>query len=252
MTEKFFVNSMQGLPYSPIYSIHLHHKASNKTTIKQTMKHLRFILPVVLCCVVAGLMTSCLNDNNDDNGLSKEEQLQAFQTVRGNYSGDVIFYKNTYDGMSTPTKKDIDTLKASFSLLTDSTAHINNLPLAALANQIKDSKVAEAVMNGTVTTTPVNLYTYYYVVSPATCLVGADYVEVKATYDGEEHTIRFGFYSGITTGTTVSFGIYSSTAGIFQIGLRLGAVWVDGTDKSSSLLFSDQVHGIIILNGKRF
>ena len=154
------------------------------------MKHLRFILPVVLCCVVAGLMTSCLNDNNDDNGLSKEEQLQAFQTVRGNYSGDVIFYKNTYDGMSTPTKKDIDTLKASFSLLTDSTAHINNLPLAALANQIKDSKVAEAVMNGTVTTTPVNLYTYYYVVSPATCLVGADYVEVKATYDGEEHTIR--------------------------------------------------------------
>ena len=216
------------------------------------MKHLRFILPVVLCCVVAGLMTSCLNDNNDDNGLSKEEQLQAFQTVRGNYSGDVIFYKNTYDGMSTPTKKDIDTLKASFSLLTDSTAHINNLPLAALANQIKDSKVAEAVMNGTVTTTPVNLYTYYYVVSPATCLVGADYVEVKATYDGEEHTIRFGFYSGITTGMPVSYGTYDSTAGIFQIGLRLGAVWVDGTDKSSELLFSDRVHGIIILNGKRY
>lgn len=216
------------------------------------MKHLRFILPVVLCCVVAGLMTSCLNDNNDDNGLSKEEQLQAFQTVRGNYSGNVFFYKNTYDGMSTPTKKDTVTLQASFSLLTDSTAHINNLPLAALANQIKDSKVAEAVMNGTVTTTPVNLYTYYYVVSPATCLVGADNVEVKATYDGEEHTIRFGFYSGITTGMPVSYGTYDSTAGIFQIGLRLGAVWVDGTDKSSSLLFSDQVHGIIILNGKRF
>ena len=195
------------------------------------MKHLRFILPVVLCCVVAGLMTSCLNDNNDDNGLSKEEQLQAFQTVRGNYSGDVIFYKNTYDGMSTPTKKDTVTLKASFSLLTDSTAHINNLPLAALANQIKDSKD---------------------VVSPATCLVGADYVEVKATYDGEEHTIRFGFYSGITTGMPVSYGTYDSTAGIFQIGLRLGAVWVDGTDKSSSLLFSDQAHGIIILNGKRY
>ena len=125
------------------------------------MKHLRFILPVVLCCVVAGLMTSCLNDNNDDNGLSKEEQLQAFQMVAGSYSGNVIFYKNTYDGMSTPTKKDIDTLQASFSLLTDSTAHINNLTLAALANQIKDSKVAEAVMNGTVTTTPVNLYSYY-------------------------------------------------------------------------------------------
>lgn len=215
------------------------------------MKHLRFIFPIMLCCLVAGMMTSCLNDDNDDNGLTYEQRLQAFQTVRGNYSGDVIFYKNTYDGMSTPTKKDIDTLKASFSLLTDSTAHINNLPLAALANQIKDSKVAEAIAGGTVTTTPVNLYTYYYVVSPATCLVGAENVEVKATYDGEEHTIRFGFYSGISTGTTVSYGIHYSTAGIFQIGLRLGAVWVDGTDKTSSLLFNDQRHGIILLNGKR-
>lgn len=215
------------------------------------MKHLRFILPVVLCCIVAGLMTSCLNDDDNNNGLSKEEQLQAFQMVAGSYSGNVIFFKNNFDGQANqPTDKNKDTLKTSFTLINDTTARINNMPVAALANQVKDATVAKALMNSEVTTIPIDLYTFYYSVSPSACYTAPNNVDVKATYGGQDHTLRFAFYNGLSY-IGASYGIYSTSTGYFQLGLCLGRVWVDGTDATSTLLYNDGLHGMFAVYGHR-
>lgn len=215
------------------------------------MKHLRF-LPVLLCCLVAGMLTSCLNDDDNNNsGLTKAEQYQAFMSVAGSYSGKAIYYNRSYTGTSVSTAKDIDSTDVSFSLLTDSTARIYNFPLAAIAQQIKNDDLANALLNASPAYTQLDLLTQYYNVSPAACVVAAKPISLSLDYGGSTHQVEFGFTYGFYYGSPVSYGAYIQSTGNFMIRVLLGQVKVDGSDVSSEMLFNDNVHGSIVCNGHR-
>ncbi len=216
------------------------------------MKHLRFIFPLMLCCIVAGLMTSCLNDDNDDNGLTYEQRLQAFQTVRGNYSGKAICYNRAYSGISAPTAKDIDSTDVHFSMLTDSTARVFDFPLSAVANQVKDDELANALLTASPAYVQLDMVTQYNSVSPVMCLIGVKPVTLSLNYGGSAHQVEIGFsYGYIGYRYYVSSGVYDADKGKFNIRLLLGGIKVDGNDVSSSALFNDSAHGVILIEGHR-
>ena len=54
------------------------------------MKILKY-LGVVFCCVAALSLTAC-NDDDEQKSLTKEEVANCFLTVKGNYSGKLMYY----------------------------------------------------------------------------------------------------------------------------------------------------------------
>lgn len=215
------------------------------------MRHLRFIFPVVLCCIVAGMMTSCLNDDND-NGPTPAKLHEAFLTVAGNYYGRAICYNRAYSGISAPTAKDIDSTYVHFSMLTDSTARVFDFPLSAVANQVKDDELANALLTASPAYVQLDMVTQYNSVSPAMCLIGVKPVTLSLNYGGSAHQVEIGFAYGYAGyGYYVSYGVYNADKGTFNIRLQLGGIKVDGKDVSSSALFSDSAHGVILIEGHR-
>lgn len=215
------------------------------------MKHLRFIFPVVLCCLVAGLMTSCLNDDND-NGPTPAELHEAFLTVKGGYSGKAICFNRAYSGISKPTDKDIDSTDVHFSMLTDSTARVIDFPLSAVANQVKDDELANALLTASPAYVQLDMVTQYNSVSPVMCLIGVKPVTLSLNYGGSAHQVEIGFsYGYIGYRYYVSSGVYNADKGTFNIHLLLGGIKVDGNDVNSSALFNDSAHGVILIEGHR-
>ena len=58
---------------------------------------------ILLGCLTALCITSCLGSDDDANnsskGLSKAEIAQCYLTVGGNYSGDLLYFSKSDDGL---------------------------------------------------------------------------------------------------------------------------------------------------------
>lgn len=213
------------------------------------MKHLKFF-SLLMCCLMAGVLTSCVSDE-ESSDLTPTQRHQAFQQVSGSYSGKVMFYDASYSGNTMTTTNTVDTLDANFILLTDSTASISRLPIAALAHQVKDETLRNAMLKSSYDNTALSLVTYYYNVTPAACQVAAKPLTLNLEYGGSTHQVTFVFYYGYSSAGFISYGMQNTKTGDFYVRLQLGGLKIDDKDETSNMLFNDNVHGVLFFSGHR-
>lgn len=182
-------------------------------------KHL-FSLFALLCCgFVAFGLTSCLDDSNDDNGLTAEQIYSARQAIRGAHSGKLL-----YPNSSNSTAVKTDTLDASWSITTDSLMTIGNFPVSSLANFVSNNNMAEALK-----TAPNQTLSCYYGiinVNPITWLINPMTLKLMLNYSGSAHEVQVVFYAN----NTYSWGSYnpSLTSRKMQMQIVVAGVYADG------------------------
>ena len=149
------------------------------------------ILTLLLCMIAALTMTSCLDDDNDDNGLTREEQHSAYLSVAGEHSGRLVYY----DSIFTTKPAKVDSVAAMVNFETDSTVTVYNFRVNSIA--------------------------LFYGLSPVTFHIQPQKLTFSTTADGKPHTITLAFYAGYPN----SYGVKSGKTLGLQI--VLGGVYLD-------------------------
>ncbi len=188
------------------------------------MKKLKFIAFAICCIILGSTLTSCLNNNDDNTGLTPEQQKSAYLQVKGDYKGQLIYSKLLSD-----SKYANDTLDISWSLDTDSTMQIKKFPSSVLAQNITNASLKAAME--VCDSVDIMCYTGYYNISPVAFIVNPTAVTYNLTYDGLSHKVQVVFY----VNNSYSFGVYQPTANTMQIQLVEAGIYVDGTYQTGML-----------------
>lgn len=187
------------------------------------MKRLRF-LSFFFCAIAALAFTSCLNDDDDESRLTPEQVQQCYNLTRGTHTGKLYYPK---DPASTQTN-DNDTVNAQWTINSDSTMVLQNIPAKALAAAITDADVKAAVSSQPDVNIP--CYIGYFQNNPIEWLINPQTVTFdKVTYKGENHKVSLAFYIN----TYYSFGQYSSQNGVMQLQVVVAGAYLDGQTGTS-------------------
>ena len=173
------------------------------------------ILTLLLCMIAALTMTSCLDDDNDDNGLTREEQHSAYLSVAGEHSGKLVYY----DSIFTTKPAKVDSVATSVNFDTDSTVTVYNFRVNSIAHFVKDATAKACLENAPAQI--LKCYTYFYRLSPVTFHIQPQKLTFSTSADGTPHTITLAFYLGYPN----SYGVKSGKTLGLQI--VLGGVYLD-------------------------
>lgn len=189
----------------------------------KNMKKLKTIGFVVVCIVACGVFTSCLN--NEDDGITAEEQQAAYEQVKGDYNGKVVYSKQNEDKSAYVN----DTLDISWSISTDSTLLVKQFPSSLLAANISNEDIKTAMAS----CAPVDIkcYTGYYSLTPVIFLINPTSVTYNLTYGGSSHKVQVVFY----VNSSYSYGVYRSSTGLLEMQLIEAGIYVDGTYQTTML-----------------
>lgn len=173
------------------------------------------ILTLLLCMIAALTMTSCLSDDNDNNGLTREEQHTAYLSVAGEHSGQLVYYDTIFT--SKPSKVDSVVAKVNFD--TDSTVTVYNFRVNSIAHFVQDATAKACLENAPAQI--LKCYTLFYGLSPVTFHIQPQKLTFSTSVDGTPHTITLAFYAGYPN----SYGVKSGK----ELGLQivLGGVYLD-------------------------
>lgn len=189
------------------------------------MKKLK-LLTLFFAAFAALTLTSCLNDDDDNTGLTAEQIQMAYNATRGSHSGKII-YTTGFD----KDGKDVrDSANVSWDVTSDTVMYINNVPSKVLASVIADDDIRAAVE--TQGPQRIKCYINYINVSPyIQWLVNPVSVSFdNLEYNGAKHKVTIAFYAN----SNYSFGqlITSVTPNIQMMQFIAGALYVD--DKINS------------------
>lgn len=173
------------------------------------------ILTLLLCMIAALTMTSCLSDDDDNKGLTREEQHTAYLSVAGEHSGQLVYYDSIFT--SKPSK--VDSVAAKVNFDTDSTMTVYNFHVNSIAHFVSDATAKECLENAP--TQILKCYTYFYGLSPVTYHLQPQKLTFTTMADGKSHTITLAFYAGYPN----SYGVKSGKSHAMQI--VLGGVFLD-------------------------
>lgn len=187
------------------------------------MRNLKFISMMMGClAALCVTFTSCDDDDDSVRALTPTERQEAFEAVKGNYTGSLIY--STTDAKTNRLKN--DTVDISWSITTDSTMTINQFPSALLAMHVTDSLMKEAI--AAAPAQDLTCAIGFIKVSPSTFLINPGTPAFDLTYDGKTHKVQLPFIIN----NYYSFGqLYSNKQLRMQI--VLAAVYEDGKLKSS-------------------
>lgn len=170
-------------------------------------------------------LTSCLNDDDDNTGLTAEQIQMAYNATRGSHSGK-IYYTTGFNKDGKDVK---DSANVSWDVISDTVMYINNVPAEALASVIADDNIHAAVENQG--PQKIKCYINYINVSPIQWLVNPVSVSFdNVEYKGAKHKVTIAFY----VNSNYSFGqlITSVNPNIQMMQFIAGALYVD--DKINS------------------
>lgn len=183
------------------------------------------LLTLFFAAFAALTLTSCLNDDDDNTGLTAEQIQMAYNATRGSHSGK-IYYTTGFDKDGKDVK---DSAVVSWDVTPDTVMYINNVPSKVLASVIADDDIRAAVE--TQGPQRIKCYINYINVSPIQWLVNPVSVSFdNLEYNGAKHKITIAFYAN----SNYSFGqlITSVTPNIQMMQFIAGALYVD--DKINS------------------
>lgn len=183
------------------------------------------LLTLFFAAFAALTLTSCLNDDDDNTGLTAEQIQMAYNATRGSHSGK-IYYTTGFNKDGKDVK---DSANVSWDVTSDTVMYINNVPSKVLASVIADDDIRAAVE----TRGPqrIKCYINYINVSPIQWLVNPVSVSFdNLEYNGAKHKVTIAFYAN----SNYSFGqlITSVTPNIQMMQFIAGALYVD--DKINS------------------
>ena len=190
------------------------------------------LVSIMLGCLTALCVTSCLGDDTSDNNsqtLTKAQIAQCFNTVVGNYTGKLLYEAKASDGYT----KQVDTLNVSWYIPTDSTLMIVDFPAKAVAEYVSYQPLKTALAEAP--NKMVNCMTWYLETSPVEFLVNPYTIEYDLEFDGKQHKVHVVFYAN----NTYSFGVYDSEEKMMMLKIIPAMLYVD--EKPTSYLTSSQL-----------
>lgn len=197
------------------------------------------LISMMFGCLAALCVTSCLgdddNNNNSSNTLSKSQIAQCFMTVKGDYTGDLLYLAKADDGLT----EQVDTLVGEWSIPTDSTLIIYDFPAKVLAEFVSHTGLKKALAEAP--NQDVKCQTRYVNVSPVQFLVNPRTLEYDLFYDGNTHKVHVVFFGE----NTYSFASFDAESNDMMVKIIPAYLYVD--EKMTSYLTQSQ----IIFLGKR-
>lgn len=195
-----------------------------------TTKH---FFSILLGCLTALCVTSCLGSDDDANnsskGLSKAEIAQCYLTVGGNYSGDLLYFSKSEDGLY----EEVDTLNGAWYIPTDSTLFITDFPSEVLAENVIYSELKDALADAP--DQIVKCRIRFVETSPVQFLVNPYTLEYTLHYGGGDHKVQVVFYNE----NIYSFGILNAESRELMLKIIPAYLYVDG--KQTNYLTQSQI-----------
>lgn len=195
-----------------------------------TTKH---FFSILLGCLTALCVTSCLGSDDDANnsskGLSKAEIAQCYLTVGGNYSGDLLYFSKSDDGLF----EEVDTLNGAWYIPTDSTLFITDFPSEVLAENVIYSELKDALADAP--DQIVKCRIRFVETSPVQFLVNPYTLEYMLHYGGGDHKVQVVFYNE----NIYSFGILNAESRELMLKIIPAYLYVDG--KQTNYLTQSQI-----------
>lgn len=188
------------------------------------------LLTLFFAAFAALTLTSCLNDDDDNTGLTAEQIQMAYNATRGSHSGK-IYYTTGFNKDGKDVK---DSAVVSWDVTSDTVMYINNVPAKVLASVIADDDIRAAVE--TQGPQRIKCYINYINVSPIQWLVNPVSVSFdNVEYNGAKHKVTIAFYAN----SNYSFGqlITSVTPNIQMMQFIAGALYVDDKINSEGINF---------------
>lgn len=185
---------------------------------------------VLAACALAGLTLTSCNDDDDDT-LSTQEVQEAFQKVKGNYTGELIYASTNPDNAQDQT----DTVSVSWQLGSDSVMTIHNVPAIAVARNIADSTISKAV--AAQPAQDMKCYIGFFAVDPPRFLINPTGLTYEVSYiskvgeDARTHRVQVFFLAN----SMYSQGYYEQDKGRLAMQLIEAAIYVDGSYRSDLL-----------------
>lgn len=183
------------------------------------------LLTLFFAAFAALTLTSCLNDDDDNTGLTPEQIQMAYNATRGSHSGK-IYYTTGFNKDGKDVK---DSADVSWNVTSDTVMYINNVPSKVLASVIADDDIRAAVEKQG--PQRIKCYINYINVSPIQWLVNPVSVSFdNVEYNGAKHKVTIAFY----VNSNYSFGqlITSVNPNIQMMQFIAGALYVN--DKINS------------------
>lgn len=205
------------------------------------MKKLRFLNWCLLLAVSVFTLTSCFNDDDDnDNGVpTAAERAQMFSVVRGGYAGKLYSYQTN----SQTGKTEKDSAEVTCNINTDSTMVFSNVPARLLAQAIDTTTAAhKAIRKAVAARAPadmkcyISFYKYYqqWTEYPFWFIYPTS-VTYNVSVDGTNHKVIIGFW----TNSSSSYGVMKASAKKVSTQILLAGATIDG--ETSSVTISNAI-----------
>lgn len=144
-------------------------------------------------------LTSCLGSGDDNQTkITKEEIQLAFAKVKGKHTGKLIYPQREVKSAADRT----DTLDISWTLTTDSTMVIHNVPVKALAENVTNADLRKLLLTAPNQDLKCNIG--FYSVSPVAFVIQPTRLTYQLNDHGVSKKYEVGFYYNITG----SIGVY--------------------------------------------
>lgn len=206
------------------------------------MKKLRFFNGCLLVAVSLFTLTSCFNDDDDnDNRVpTAAERAQLLNIVKGDYNGKLYSYqKNSQTGKI--EKK--DSADVTCSINTDSTMVFSNVPARLLAQAIDTTTAAHKAIREAVTAqapADVNCYISFYKNNPDWAgnpfwFIYPTSVTYNVSVNGTDHKVIIGFW----TNSPISYGAMKASTKKVSTQILLAGAKIDG--ETSSVTISNAI-----------
>lgn len=162
-------------------------------------------------------LTSCLGDNDNDNqGLTRQEIAQCFNAIKGNYTGKLLCEVNNPNNRNDYT----DTLDIAWSITADTIVVINQFPQAVFIDRIGDVPLREAIAEAAPAQFKAGIG--FYKANPVGFLLYPTSVTYDIEYDGGSHKALLAFWIN-----TYSYGVVSDTDRSLSMQLMVAGLYLD-------------------------
>lgn len=199
------------------------------------MRAIKF-MSLMACAFAALAFTSCIGDDDGGakSGLTAEEIQACYLATSGNYDGNMIYKK---DATSSSVNNN-DTVDVSWSILTDSTMIIRNVPSKAIATAFTNNKaIREAIAEQP--NQNISCYIGYYNMydkgqntQQVVWLINPMAVTYDAlTYGGETHKVQVVFLGN----NGYSFGSCKTSTRKASMQVVIAGAYIDGKYDSSAV-----------------
>lgn len=185
------------------------------------MKNLKLIF-LALGCMAALSLTSCLKNDDDNQGLSPTQISQCFNAVRGEYTGKLIYPSNS-------TKYgNADTVDVSWSIGADTMLVLRSFPAKAIGEQVYDVDLKNALLESDFTSELKSYIGFYKYDAEVLFLIGPQKMDFPVFYKGMTRTLSVYFWAN-----DYSFGYKDLKTGDMEARIILASAYIDNDESKN-------------------